>query len=201
MITNGWMLWLAGSRIGFLNHNIMYLYLKALHIIFVVCWFAGLFYIVRLFVYYAEAQDKEEKEKEILSKQYQLMTQRLWFIITWPAAILATSFGIGMLVENPTLLYMPWMHVKLFFVILLWMYHLKCHQFVRQIENRKLSKQGSFFRLWNEGATIILFSVVFLAILKNALNWIFGVVGIIVFSMLLMMGYKFYKRIRERKRE
>lgn len=179
----------------------MYLYLKALHIIFIVCWFAGLFYIVRLFVYYAEAQLKPEVEKEILSKQYQLMTNRLWFIITWPAAVLATIFGVSMLIENPALLQMPWMHVKLLFVVLLWVYHFKCHQFVNQIENRALNKQGAFFRIWNEGATIILFSVVFLVILKNAINWVFGVVGIIVFSMLLMMGYKLYKRIRERKGE
>ena len=84
-----------------------YLYLKALHIIFVVCWFSGLFYIVRLFVYYAEAQLKPEIEKEILSKQYQLMTNRLWFIITFPAAILSTLFGIWMLIENPALLKLP----------------------------------------------------------------------------------------------
>lgn len=179
----------------------MYLYLKALHIIFIVCWFAGLFYIVRLFVYYAEAQLKPEVEKEILSKQYQLMTNRLWFIITWPAAVLATIFGTWMLLENSSLLQMPWMHVKLLFVVLLWIYHFKCHQYVKQIENRTLNKQGSFFRIWNEGATVILFSVVFLVILKNAFHWIFGVVGIIVFSMLLMMGYKLYKNIRERKGE
>lgn len=179
----------------------MYLYLKALHIIFIVCWFAGLFYIVRLFVYYAEAQLKPEVEKEILSKQFQLMTNRLWFIITYPAAILATFFGGWMLIENPALLQMPWMHVKLLFVVLLWLYHFKCHQFVKQIATRTLNKQGSFFRIWNEGATIILFSVVFLVILKNAFNWIFGVVGIIVFSMLLMMGYKFYKNIRARNKQ
>lgn len=177
----------------------MYLYLKALHIIFVVCWFAGLFYIVRLFVYYAEAQLKDSVERNILSKQLSLMTNRLWFIITWPAAVLATVFGVLMLIENPILLQQPWMHVKLVFVILLWFYHVKCHQYVKQVENGTLKKTNSFFRIWNEGATIILFSVVFLVILKNAFNWIFGVIGIVVFSMLLMMGYKFYKKIRERK--
>lgn len=177
----------------------MYNYLKALHIIFVVCWFAGLFYIVRLFVYYAEAQLKSEIEKQILSDQYRLMIHRLWYIITFPAAVLATLFGIWMLIEIPGWLQQPWMHIKLLFVLLLWLYHLKCHQFVRQIATDTLSKTSSFFRMWNEGATIILFSVVFLVVLKSAFNWIFGVVGIIVFSLLLMLGYKFYKRIRERK--
>ena len=174
----------------------MYLYLKALHIIFVVCWFAGLFYIVRLFVYYAEAQLKPTVEKEILSNQYQIMTHRLWYIITFPSAILATIFGVWMLIENASLLKMPWMHVKLLFVLLLWLYHLKCQQFVTQIKNKNLTKTSSFFRIWNEGATIILFSVVFLVILKSAINWIFGVVGIIGLSLLLMLGIKFYKKIR-----
>ena len=177
----------------------MYLYLKALHIIFVVCWFAGLFYIVRLFVYYAEAQLKSDIEKEILSNQYQIMTHRLWYIITFPAAVLATIFGVWMLVENPALLQMPWMHVKLLFVVLLWLYHFKCQQFVKQIQNKNLIKNSSFFRIWNEGATIILFSVVFLVILKSAINWIFGVAGIFVLALLLTLGFKFYKKMREKK--
>ena len=122
----------------------MYLYLKALHIIFVVCWFAGLFYIVRLFVYYAEAQLKSDIEKEILSNQYQIMTSRLWYIITFPAAVLATIFGVWMLVENPALLQMPWMHVKLLFVVLLWLYHFKCQQFVKQIKIKTLQKPVLF---------------------------------------------------------
>lgn len=176
----------------------MYLYLKALHIIFVVCWFAGLFYIVRLFVYYAEAQLKSVVEKEILSNQYQIMTHRLWYIITFPSAVLATIFGVWMLIENPTLLQMPWMHVKLLFVVLLWLYHFKCQQFVKQIQNKNLVKTSSFFRIWNEGATMILFSVVFLVILKSAINWIFGVVGIFALALLLTLGFKFYKKMREK---
>ena len=179
----------------------MYLYLKALHVIFIVCWFAGLFYIVRLFVYYAEAQLKPDIERQILSKQFALMSNRLWFIITWPAAVLATIFGVWMLFENPILLQQPWMHVKLAFVLLLWLYHFKCHQYVKQLDCGTLAKSNSFFRIWNEGATIILFSVVFLVFLKNAFNWIYGVVGIILFSMLLMMGYKYYKKVREKENQ
>ncbi|MDR2222323.1 MAG: CopD family protein [Flavobacteriaceae bacterium] len=176
-----------------------YLYLKALHIIFIVCWFAGLFYIVRLFVYYAETADKSDVEQKVLKEQYTLMTNRLWNIITWPAAVLATGFGIAMLIFNPTLLQLPWMHVKLLFVVLLIAYHLKCHQFVKQINNSTMTKTSSFFRIWNEGATLILFSVVFLVILKSAFNWIFGVVGLVGLSVLLMMGIKLYKKIRESK--
>lgn len=176
----------------------LYLYLKALHIIFIVCWFAGLFYIVRLFVYYAEAADKSKLEKDILTKQYTIMTNRLWNIITWPAAILATGFGVGMLIYNPALLSIPWMHVKLLFVLLLIAYHLKCQQYVNQINANSMTKSSSYFRLWNEGATLILFSVVFLVILKSALNWIYGVVGLVGLSVLLMIGIKYYKKVRER---
>ncbi len=193
------MLWQTGLQIGQMIDN-LYLYLKALHIIFVVCWFAGLFYMVRLFVYYAEAQLKDEVEKKILSSQYQIMTNRLWFIITFPAAVLATFFGVWMLIENPYLLKQPWMHVKLLFVVLLWGYHLVCHKFVKQIAQQTLQKNSAFFRIWNEGATLILFSVVFLVILKNAVNWIFGTVGLLVLALLLMIGYKLYKKIRERNR-
>src|SRR5690554_6358953 len=177
----------------------MYLYLKALHIIFVVCWFAGLFYIVRLFVYYAEAQQKTALEKEILSKQYQIMTHRLWFIITYPAAVLATIFGVWMLIENPALLRIPWMQVKLLFIVLLWLYHLKCRALVQQHKVATPKKNASFFRIWNEGATMILFSVVFLVVLKSAINWIFSVAGIFVLAILLTLGIKYYKKVRERK--
>ena len=90
------------------------------------------------------------------------------------------------------------MHVKLVFVFLLYLYHLKCHQIFKQLQNDEVKHSSSFFRLWNEGATIILFAVVFLVILKDAVNWVYGVIGIFLFSVLLMLGYKMYKRIREK---
>ncbi len=179
----------------------MYEYLKSLHLIFVVTWFAGLFYIVRLFVYHSEALQKPQPEQDILIKQYQLMQYRLWYIITWPSAVLASLFAFWMLFFTPlgqSWLQMPWMHVKLFFVFLLYLYHLKCHFIFKQLQQNKCQNSSTFFRIWNEGATIILFAVVFLVILKNEINWIFGVLGIILFSVLIMLGFKFYKRIREK---
>ena len=173
-------------------------YVKALHIIFVVTWFAGLFYIVRLFVYQIEANDKPSPEKEILQKQYRIMTYRLWYIITWPSAILATIFALSLLHLNPAFLEMPWMQVKLGFVVLLFIYHFKCQKIYTELQNDTVKYTSNFMRLWNEGATIILFAVVFLVILKNAINWIFGVVGIIAFSVLLMLGYRLYKKILEK---
>ena len=178
-----------------------YNYLKSLHLIFVITWFAGLFYIVRLFVYQIEADQKPSPEKEILQKQYKIMTYRLWYIITWPSAFLASIFAFWMLLFTDlgqAWLKMPWMHVKLCFVFLLYLYHWKCHLIFKDLQNNKVKYSNTFMRLWNEGATIILFAVVFLVVLKNAVNWIYGVVGIFAFSVLIMLGFKFYKKIRER---
>jgi putative membrane protein len=176
-----------------------FLNVKALHIIFVVTWFSGLFYIVRLFIYHVEAEKKSSPEKEILQKQYKLMSKRLWYIITWPSAILASIFAFWMLYQNPAYLKMPWMHVKLTFVLALYIYQAICHKIFIQLQN-DIVKYSSFkLRIWNEVATIILFSIVFLVVLKNAINWIWGVIGIILFSVLIMFVVKLYKRIREKK--
>ncbi len=178
-----------------------YNYIKALHLIFVITWFAGLFYIPRLFIYHIEADGKSSPEREILTKQFKLMTKRLWFIITWPSAILATIFAIWLLLLFPAWLQQPWMHVKLGFVVLLIAYHLKNHQMFGQLQRDEIKYTSKFMRIWNEGATLILFAIVFLVILKNAFNWIFGVVGIIVLGILLMLGIRLYKRIRDNNPE
>lgn len=178
-----------------------YQYIKSLHLIFVITWFAGLFYIPRLFVYQIEAFHKPSPEKEILGKQLKLMAKRLWNIITWPSAILATFFAVWLLILQPVWLQQPWMHVKLTFVVLLVLYHLKTHQFYKQLQRDVVTKTSNFMRLWNEGATFILFAVVFLVILKSAFNWIFGVIGIFVLGVLLMLGFKLYKKIRSKNPE
>ncbi|MBQ0735888.1 CopD family protein [Aquimarina celericrescens] len=175
-----------------------YNYIKALHLIFVITWFAGLFYIPRLFVYQIEAFQKPSPEKEILGKQLKLMAKRLWFIITWPSAILATLFAIWLLILMPAWLQQPWMHVKLGFIVLLFAYHLKCHQIHKQLQVDIMKWSSNQMRIWNEGSTIILFSVIFLVIVRDAVNWIYGVVGIVLLSILLMLGIKLYKKIRDK---
>ena len=178
-----------------------YNYIKSLHLIFVITWFAGLFYIPRLFVYQIEAFHKPSPDKEILGNQLKIMAKRLWYIITWPSAILATIFAVWLLILMPSWLQQSWMHVKLAFVVLLIIYHIKTQIYFKQLQNDVVKKTSNFMRLWNEGATFILFAVVFLVILKRAINWVFGVVGIMVLGILLMLGFKLYKRIRERKGE
>src|SRR6056300_365311 len=111
-----------------------FLYIKALHIIFVVTWFAGLFYIVRLFIYQTEAENKLEPAKSILQTQYKLMSKRLWYIITWPSAILASIFAFWMLYQNPYYLSEPWMLVKLAFVLALYFYQGFCHTIYKKLQ-------------------------------------------------------------------
>ncbi len=176
-----------------------YDYIKALHLIFVITWFAGLFYIPRLFVYQIEAYYKPSPEKDILGKQLKLMSKRLWFIITWPSGILAITLALLLIAIRPFYLDEAWMQLKLGFVSLLILYHLKSHQIFKQLQRDEVKYSSTFMRFWNEGATIILFSVVFLVILRHQTNWIFGVVGIISLSLFLMLGIKLYKRLREGK--
>jgi len=176
-----------------------YQYIKALHLIFVVTWFAGLFYIPRLFIYQIEAHDKSSPEKEILGNQLKLMTKRLWYIITWPSAIITSIFALWLMIIQPyEFLSQNWMLVKLGFVVLLYLYHLKSHQIFKQLQNDDVRYTSNFMRIWNEGSTVILFAVVFLVILKDAIDWIYGVVGIVLLAVLLMLGIKLYKRIREK---
>tara|TARA_R110002049_G_scaffold82223_6_gene209287 strand:- start:3301 stop:3897 length:597 start_codon:yes stop_codon:yes gene_type:complete len=176
-----------------------FLYVKALHIIFVVTWFAGLFYIPRLFIYQTEAENKLEPAKSILQTQYKLMTKRLWYIITWPSAILASFFAFWMLLDNPYYLSEPWMLVKLAFVLALYFYHGFCHNIYKKLQNDVIKYSAFKLRIFNEISTIILFAVVFLVTVKSAINWIWGVVGIILFGILMMLGIKLYKKIREKR--
>jgi putative membrane protein len=126
------------------------------------------------------------------------MSKRLWFIITWPSAILATLFAVWLMILMPGWFQQGWMHVKLAFVALLFLYHYKTHVYYKQLQNDEVKVTSSFMRIWNEGATFILFAVVFLVILKSSINWIFGVVGIIVLGILIMLGFKLYKNIRDK---
>ena len=176
-----------------------YLYVKSLHIIFITTWFAGLFYIIRLYIYFKEAETKEEPARGILLEQYQLMIKRLWCIITWPSAILATGFAIWLIVLNPAWLEQGWMQVKLGFVLALFIYHGVCQRMYNQVQKGALKFSSFYLRIWNEIATIILFACVFLVVLKNTMGWIFGVLGIIGLGVLLMLGVQLYKRIRRKK--
>lgn len=176
-----------------------FLYVKSLHIIFIVTWFAGLFYIVRLFIYHTEAFEKSEPEKSILSSQFALMSRRLWFGITWPSAILTLIMGVTLIVLQPEWLKMPFMHIKLSFVLLLYIYHFLCHKIFNNLQAGKMKYSSQQLRVWNEIATFLLVAIVFLIVVKNQMSWLWGSIGLIIFAVLLMLAIRVYKRLRARK--
>ncbi len=173
----------------------MYLYIKALHIIFIVTWFAGLFYMPRLLIYTVEAAEKRSSENQSLIDQLKLMQRRLWYGITWPSAILTLGFGLGMLnlfgsIPN-------WLIVKLCFVAGLYIYHYLTHIIFRQQQNDVYRYSSLQLRIWNEMATIFLIAIVFLVVVKDGLVWTKALGGLVIFILILLAAIKIYKKIRK----
>lgn len=175
----------------------MYNYIKALHIIFIVTWFSGLFYIVRLFVYNAEAADRPEPERTILLTQLRKMTRLLWFGITWPSAILTLIFGPWMWIMIGAL--PTWLLIKLCFVLGLYAYHFSLHAIYRQQMKGVFRFSSQQLRIWNEVATIFLVAIVMLAVVKENMSWAWGLAGLIGFVILLMSAIRLYKIARTKK--
>src|SRR5580765_6290295 len=164
----------------------MYLYLKSLHIIFIVTWFSGLFYIVRLFIYNTEANEKQEPERSILRKQFSTMIRRLWLGITWPSAILTLIFGVWiwrMLNATPR-----WLVLKLFFVAGLFIYHISLHVLYRQQAKEIFKYSSTQLRIWNEVATIFLIAIIMLVVVKQGISLLWGGVGLILLMIVLMLA-------------
>lgn len=173
----------------------MILYVKALHIVFVVTWFSGLFYIVRLFIYNTEAGDKPEPAATILREQFSIMITRLWLGITWPSAVLTLIFGtwMGLLYG-----YIPgWLWVKLSLVLLLYIYHFSIHKIYRQQMKGVFFYTSQQLRIWNEAATLFLLSIVMVVVVKQALSVVWGILGLMVFAAILMISIRMYKRLRK----
>lgn len=171
-----------------------YFYVKALHIIFVVTWFAGLFYIVRLFIYNREANDKAEPEKSILKSQFNIMIRRLWFGITWPSCVLATIFGSWLLVYNYP--FQPWLWIKLGFVIGLFGYHFSLHHIYRKQTQGIFNYTSNQLRIWNEVATVFLVAIILLAVVRSGLGLFWGMAGLIGLIAVLVLAINLYKRSR-----
>jgi putative membrane protein len=172
-----------------------FLYLKALHIIFVVTWFSGMFYLVRLFIYNREAQDKEEQERLILTQQFNIMIKRLLFAITWPSAILTLILGIWLLISYTT--FPTWLVIKLCLVGLLFIYQFTLHAIYKQQKNGIFKYSSMFLRLWNEVPTVILIAVVMLVVVRQQLSALYGVLGIFTLAIALMFAVKLYKKARK----
>jgi putative membrane protein len=170
------------------------LYVKALHIIFVVTWFSGMFYLCRLYIYNREAWDKPIMEREILQAQFNIMIKRLLYGITWPSAILTFVFGIWLLVLYPGI---PiWLYIKLGLVLLLFCYHYTLHRIYRQQQSRLFLYTSNQLRIWNEIPTIFLVTIVILVVVKQNISIIYGLIGLVLFVILLMSAIKIYKLVR-----
>lgn len=190
---------LEASKLGIIDYfwHMEYNVVKAVHIIFMVSWFAALFYIVRLFIYAREAQDKSSEVRTILTAQLLLMQRRLWYIIGWPAFLLCLVFGLWMLILRPELLATPWMELKLIAVGLLILYHMECQRMLTR-QKQGLFNQGSFkLRLFNELATIFLVCIVLLAVIKPVTGFVWGILGVFAFTGVLMMAVSLYKKTRK----
>jgi protoporphyrinogen IX oxidase len=172
--------------------------IKALHIIFVVSWFAGLFYIVRLFIYHTEAQERDEVAKEILSIQYQLMESRLWWIITTPAMVLTVIFGGWLIWDTPNFLNQGWMQLKLTFVAVLFIYHFTCQKIMKDLKKGLFKWSSNALRIWNELATLVLVAIIFLVETGPAggMSWLQGTLGFFGVAICLLIAIKLYKRFR-----
>ncbi|NCI51585.1 protoporphyrinogen IX oxidase [Sediminibacterium roseum] len=181
----------------------MYFYLKALHIIFIVTWFAGLFYMPRLFIYATEAGDKTEAEKNVLRAQFGIMMKRLWYGITWPSAVITLILGPVVMFMggwHKTLLQQEgkWLLIKLVFVAFLYAYHFTLHKIVKEESRGVYRYTSQQLRIWNEVATIFLIAIVMLAVVKQALSFVWGLSGLIVLIAVLMMAIRVYKTIRKK---
>lgn len=176
----------------------LYFYLKALHIVFIVTWFAALFYMPRLFVYDIEARQKPEAE--ILLNQFRIMQRRLWFGIAWPSFVLTLILGSWLAVELQLDFSTAWFVWKLGFVVLLAVYHIACHFIMNDLAfNRvKFSSQG--MRMWNEIPTVMLFGIVFLVVFKDVSAMWKGLLGLLGLIAALMVGIIGYKKLRNNKK-
>ena len=172
------------------------LYIKSLHIIFVVTWFAGLFYIVRLFIYHSEAEAKPEPEKGILQNQYKVMERRLWYGITWPSMVLTYLFGFWYAFLLFGTDFPEWLWLKLAFVFGLTLYHLLCQRMFSSFQKGIIRHSSFVLRLWNEVTTVFLFAIVFIVVLKGAGDGWAGPIGLMLIILLLVAAVFAYKKRR-----
>lgn len=176
-----------------------YSWFKAFHIIGVVVWFAGLFYLVRLFIYHVEANEEPEPARTILQQQYQIMEKRLYSIITTPGMLVTVAMAIGMLVLEPELLKQGWLHVKLAFVALLLGYHHYCARLMKKLSNHECGWTGQQLRALNEAPTVMLVAIVLLAVFKNNLPT--DITAWVILALVIAMAATIQLYAKKRRRD
>jgi protoporphyrinogen IX oxidase len=168
----------------------LYSIAKSLHLVGVVSWMAGVFYLVRIMVNHAEAFDRDEPARAILRRQYTLMEWKAYRIIIRPAVVITWSFGVMMLCIQPIWLEQAWMHAKLLFLLLFTGYTHYCQRHIRLLEGERSPQSHVFYRAMNEVPTIILVAVIFLAVFKDRINWFYLAGGVIGFSILIFSAVR-----------
>ena len=172
-----------------------YFLAKALHIVGFISWFSGLFYIVRLFVYHAEARQRPEPERAILQPQLELMARRLWQIITVPAMLLTFVGGLSMVVQLHPI--PSWLHIKFGLLAGLLGYHVWCGEIRRRQAAGRSRATSNQLRMFNELGTMFMVAIVFLAVYKTGMSAAYGVAGLLVLGITLMLGVRLYRKLRE----
>ena len=179
-----------------------YYWLKSFHIIGVVVWFAGLFYLVRLFIYHVEAEAEPEPDQTILKRQYEVMERRLYNIITTPGLVVTVAMAIALLVTIPDYLKNGWMHIKLALVGVLLAYHIYCGRLMGQLQRGECQWSSQQLRALNEAPTLLLVVIVMLVVFKNnfptgAITWL--VVGLVVTMAATIQLYARKRRLDREK--
>ncbi len=178
-----------------------YSWFKAFHIIGIVVWFAGLFYLVRLFIYHVEANQEPEPASTILKNQYQIMEKRLYRIITTPGMLLTVAMAIGLLTTEPEVLKQPWLHVKLGFVALLLGYHHYCARLMKQLAKDECRWSSQQLRALNEAPSLMLVVIVLLAVFKNNLPTDITVWVIVAMIIAMVATIQLYAKKRRQDKE
>lgn len=170
---------------------------KALHLIGMVSWMAGLFYLVRIMVYHAEAQGQDEPARSLLLRQYNAMEWKAYKIILQPAVIITWSFGVTMLCLQPVWLQQGWMHVKLALLLLLTGYTHYCKIHIRRLQNGTSTFTHLHYRALNEAPTILMTGIIFLAVFKDRINGLYLGLGLVLFSGLIFSAVRRANRSRK----
>jgi protoporphyrinogen IX oxidase len=178
-----------------------YSWFKAFHIIGFVVWFAGLFYLVRLFIYHVEANQEPEPARTILKNQYQIMEKRLYSIITTPGMLVTIAMAIGLLSTEPDVLKEGWLHIKLLFVVILIGYHHYCARLMKQLAADECRWSGQQLRALNEAPTVMLVVIVLLAVFKNNLPTDITAWGIFALIIFMAVTIQLYAKKRKRDKE
>ncbi|MDC0831635.1 hypothetical protein AY599_15170 [Leptolyngbya valderiana BDU 20041] len=174
-----------------------YLWYKAFHLIGVVVWFAGLFYLVRLFIYHVEADAEPEPARSILKNQYQIMEKRLYHIITTPGMLVTAAMAIGLITTEPEILKSGWLHIKLTFVAVLIAYHFYCGRLMKQLERGECNWTSKQLRALNEAPTLLLLVIVMLAVFKN--NFPTNIAPWLIFGTVVLMAATIQLYARKRR--